>query len=262
MVMILGSHVSSPSYAHQRWHGNCQPEFEWSRNSFFFVSIEITASPATAYSRRRRAMFSNWALRSGWWPIVFFLRAVRWPSLSFLSRRRIVRRLAGVPSANSRRDHSRNDKFVHSTPSRIGSPAVNSCNKWRRFASRVGCATARGGRPPPFCGCAPPPHPLPLPDRGDPDEWFADRTPRPARYTRPRHAPAWPLRQPHTDVDPSPIATRRTAASFVRSLLNTHPCRTPCSRTSSVVRILRLKQSGKLFLTISLVAKEITSHRQ
>ena len=34
MVMILGSHVSSPSYAHQRWHGNCQPEFEWSRKIY------------------------------------------------------------------------------------------------------------------------------------------------------------------------------------------------------------------------------------
>src|SRR5215813_3662135 len=196
-------------------------------NSFFFVSIEITASPDASYSRRRYAMFSNWALRSGWCPIVFFFRAVRWPSLSFLSSRRIVRRLAGVPSANSRRDNSRNDRLVHNTPSRIGSPAVYSCNRCRRFASRVGWATARGGRPPPFCGYDPPPRPLPPPGRGGLDEWFADRTPRYAQYTRPRHAPTWPLRQPHTAVDLFPTAIQRTAASSVRSLLHTHPCRTP-----------------------------------
>src|SRR4029453_7990835 len=95
-------------------------------------------------------MFSNCALRSGWCPIVFFLRAVRRPTLSFLSNRRIVRRLAGGPNANRRLDTSRTDKVVHSTPSRIGSPAVNSCNKAPRFASRVGCATTRGGRPPFF----------------------------------------------------------------------------------------------------------------
>src|SRR5215475_7285440 len=227
MVMILGSHVSSPSYAHQRWHGNCQPEFEWSRNSFFFVSIEITASPDASYSRRRRAMFSNWALRSGWWPIVFFLRAVRWPSFSFLSSRRIVRRLAGVPSANNRRDNSRSDRLVHSTPSRIGSPAVNSSNSWRRFASRGGCATARCRRPPLFFGCAQLPHPLPPLDHGDPGEWFSDRTPKPVRCTRLRHAPVWSPLLPHTAVDPSPTATRRSAASSVRPLLNTLPCRTP-----------------------------------
>src|SRR6266851_764594 len=169
--------------------------------------MEITASPAASYSRRRRAMFSNWALRSGWWPIVFFLRAVRWPSLRFLSRRRIVRRLAGVPSANSRRDNSRNDRFVHSTPARIGSPAVNSCNSWRRWASRDGCATARGGRPPLFVGGARQPHPLHLLGRGGLDEWFSDRTPKPARCTRPRHAPAWSPRRPHSDVDLSPTAS-------------------------------------------------------
>src|SRR5712691_7428428 len=90
----------------------------------------MTASPAASYSPRRRVMFSNCALRSGWCPIVFFFRAVRRPSLSFLNARRIVRRLAGVPSANSRRDSSRSDRLVHSTPARIGSPAVNSCNSY------------------------------------------------------------------------------------------------------------------------------------
>src|SRR4029434_3374219 len=96
-------------------------------------------------------------------PSVCVLRAVRRPTLSFLSNRRIVRRLAGVPSANSRRDNSRSDKFVHSTPSRIGSPAVNSCNRVRRFASRVGCPATRGGRPPPFFGRGQlPPHTAPL----------------------------------------------------------------------------------------------------
>ena len=38
----------------------------------------------------------------------------------------MVRRLAGVPIAISRRDNSRNDRLVQSTPSRMGSPAVNS----------------------------------------------------------------------------------------------------------------------------------------
>src|SRR4030095_5062539 len=100
---------------------------------------------------------------------VFFLRAVRRPTLRFLSNRRIVRRRAGAPSATSRLDNSRSDKFVHSTPSRIGSPAGHSGNKARRFASRVGCATTRGGGPPPFFGCAPPPQPLLPRDRADPD---------------------------------------------------------------------------------------------
>src|SRR5712691_3241799 len=217
----------------------------------------MTASPAASYSPRRRVMFSNCALRSGWCPIVFFFRAVRRPILSFLISRRIVRRLAGVPSANRRRDNSRSDRFVHSTPSRIGSPAVNSCNRRRRFASRVGCATICGGRPPPFFGCAQPPHPLPPPARGGLDGWFSDRTPRPARCTRPRHAPAWPPRRLHIDGDPFPTATRRTASSSLRSLLHTLPCRTPCSRIYSVARILRLQQSGKLFLTISLGVQEI-----
>src|SRR5215813_2590943 len=222
------------------------------RSSFFFVSIEITASPVASYSRRRCAMFSNCALRSGWWPMVFFFRAVRQPICSFRSSRRMVRRLAGVPIATRRRDNSRNDRLVHSTPSRIGSPAVNSCNKWRRFSSKAGWATARGGRPPLFFGCAPPPHPLPPPTRGGLDEWFSDRTPTPVRYTPRRHAPAWPPQRPHTDGDPSPTATRRTAASSVRPRLHSRPCHTPCSRISSVGRILRLQQSGKLFLTISL----------
>ena len=44
MVMILGSHVSSPSYAHQRWHGNCQPEFEWSQ-IFKKILEELKKSP-------------------------------------------------------------------------------------------------------------------------------------------------------------------------------------------------------------------------
>jgi len=34
-------------------------------NSFFFVSMLMTGSLASKYSFRNRAMFSNWALRSG-----------------------------------------------------------------------------------------------------------------------------------------------------------------------------------------------------
>src|SRR5262249_29564525 len=197
-------------------------------------------------------MFANCALRWAWWPIVFCLRAVRRPACSFLSSRRIVRRLAGVPSANSRLDNSRSDKFVHSTPSRLGSPAVNSCNKARRFASRAGCAPTHGGRPPLLCGCTQPPHPLSPRDRVDLDEWFWGRTPRPARCIRPRHGPAWRPQRPRTDGDPFPTTTQRSAASFLRSLLNTPPCSTPCAITYCGARILQLKHAGKLFLTISL----------
>src|SRR5215471_13783565 len=167
--------------------------------------------------------------------------------------------MAGVPNANSRLDNSRSDKFVHSTPSRIGSPAVNSCNKARRFASRAGCATTHGGRPPLLCGCAQPPHPLSPRDRVDLDEWFWGRTPRPARCIRPRHGPAWRPQRPRTDGDPFPTTTQRSAASSLRSLLNTPPCSTPCAITYCGARILQLKHAGKLFLTISLAAPEVPS---
>lgn len=39
----------------------------------------------------------------------------------------MVRRLAGVPIATSRRDNSRGDKLSRSTSARPGSPAVHSC---------------------------------------------------------------------------------------------------------------------------------------
>jgi len=77
---------------------------------------------------------------------------------------------------------------------------------------------ARGGRPPLFFGCARPPHPLLPPTRGGLDGRFSDRTPRPARCTRPRHCPSLAAQRPHTDVGPSPTATRRIAASSVRHL--------------------------------------------
>jgi hypothetical protein len=108
--------------------------------------------------------------------------------------RRIVRRLAGGASANSRRDHSRNDRLSHSTPARIGSPALHSCNRWRRFGSLPGSAVRLLAmsvhpffrmRPAAASSSA-----LPPPDRGSLDEWFSDRTPRPAPCPRPRHAPA------------------------------------------------------------------------
>src|SRR5215813_362356 len=159
--------------------------------------------------------------------MVVFFRAVRQPILSLRSSRRIVRRLAGVPSANRRRDNSRSDRFVHSTPARIGSPAVNSCNKWRRFTSRVGCATVRGGRPPLFCGCVPPLHPWAPPGRGGLDGWFSGRTPRFGRCTQSRHAPAWRPRWPHIDVDLSPTATQRIVASSLQSRLYILPYRPP-----------------------------------
>ena len=215
--------------------------------------MDITASPAAAYSRRSRAMFSNWALRSGCWPIVFFFRAVRQPILSLRSSRRIVRRLAGVPSATSRRDNARSDRCVHSTPARMGSPAVNSCNKWRRLSSQVGCATVHGGAPPFFGGCVPPLHPWPPLVRGGLDRWFLGRTPKGGRCTQSRHAPAWRPQWPHIDVDLSPTATQRIVASSLQARLYIRPYRPPGCRAYTVARILQLKQAGKLFFTVSLV---------
>src|SRR5262249_33530782 len=133
----------------------------------------------------------------------------------------------GAPSANSGRDTWRSDRFVHSTPARIGSPAVNACNKWRRFTSRVGCATVRGGRPPLFCGCVPPLHPWAPPVRGGLDGWFSGRTPRFGRCTQSRHAPAWRPRWPHIDVDLSPTATQRIVASSLQSRLYILPYHPP-----------------------------------
>ena len=137
-----------------------------------------TGSPAAWYSCRRRAMFSNWALRSGWCPMVFFFRAVRRPSFSWRSNRRSVRRLAGVPSSASRRDSSRSDKFVHNTPWRIGSPAVNSSSSRCRLAIRGGHVSVNGRRPPLFFGPGRPPHPRALPTLSGPAESSSDRTPR------------------------------------------------------------------------------------
>src|SRR5215510_514031 len=94
-------------------------------------------------------------------------------------------------------------------------------------------------------------HPLLPRDRADLDEWFWGRTPTPARCTRPHHGPAWRPRWPHTDVGPFPTTTQKSAASSLRSLLNTPPCSTPCARIYPAARILHLKHVGKLFLTIS-----------
>ncbi len=41
------------------------PRWKFPSRSFFFVSTLMTGSPADSYPRRRSAMFSNWAFRSG-----------------------------------------------------------------------------------------------------------------------------------------------------------------------------------------------------
>ena len=114
------------------------------------VSMLITGSPAAKYSALSWAMFSNWALRSGWAPMDFFLRALRWPRPCFRNSLRTVRRLAGVPISRNRRLISQRDRLVHNTPSRIGSPAVNSASSARKLTNSWGCCSIAGFRPPPF----------------------------------------------------------------------------------------------------------------
>ena len=152
--------------------------------------------------------------------MVVCFRAVRHPLLSLLMSRRMGRRLAGVPSLMRRRDNSRSDRCVQRTPARIGSPAVHACNRWRRVASGL-AARRRAAGAPLFCGCAPRPHPRPPPARGDLAGEFWDRRPKPGPYPRSHHAPVARLRWPHTAVGPSPRANRRSAASSLRSLLET-----------------------------------------
>ena len=96
----------------------------------FFLCRVGSKSPhrQTPRTHTATARYFAWALRSGWCPIDFFFAARASAQSRFLNARRIVRRLAGVPSANSRRDSSPSDRLVHSTPARIGSPAVNSWN--------------------------------------------------------------------------------------------------------------------------------------
>ena len=166
--------------------------------------------------------------------------------------------LCRVARHHRRRHTACHDRLVHSTPARLGSPAVHSCHRWRRLASRGGGATARGGRPPLGFGGARPPPPLPPPDRRGLDEWLSERTPRPVRCPRSHQALAWPP----TDADPAPTANRSSAAAAVQQLLPTCPCRTPCAGASSVARILRRKPSGKFFLTIFLVQVPIEKGRK
>src|SRR5262249_11213312 len=162
----------------------------------------------------------------------------------------------GAPSANSGRDTWRSDRFVHSTPARIGSPAVNSCNKGRRFTSRVGCATVRGGRPPLFCGCVPPLHPWAPPGRGGLDGWFSGRTPRFGRCTQSRHAPAWRPRWPHIDVDLSPTATQRIVASSLQSRLYILPYHPPG------LQGLRRRQDTTAQASREVILNRILSYRR
>ncbi len=96
--------------------------------------------------------------------------------------------LAGVPNPINRRDSSRNDKLVHKTPTRIGSPAVNSCNSCRRLASSCGRESVNDLRPPLFFVSALPPSPPVLPVPSDLGELSSDRTVRRGRCTRYRHA--------------------------------------------------------------------------
>ena len=63
---------------------------------------------------------------------------------------RTVCRLAGAPSSASRRLISLRDRLVHNTPSRIGSPAVNSVRICRKRSSSCGCRSIAAFRPPPF----------------------------------------------------------------------------------------------------------------
>jgi hypothetical protein len=79
-----------------------------------------------------------------------FLAHLARSSTVFFRSLRTVDRLAGVPIAFRRRRISRRDRFVHNTPSRIGSPAVNSARSaWKLSSSRGHCAKALV-RPPPF----------------------------------------------------------------------------------------------------------------
>src|SRR6266852_1632993 len=187
----------------------------------------ITGSPAAWYSCRNRAMFSNCALRSGWCPIVFFFRAVRRPNFSFRSKRRMVRRLAGVPIATNRRNNSRSDKFVHNTPARMGSPAVNSPSSCRKLASRDGQMVVRARRPPLFFGSDPLPDLRVGPTPSSPAGWFLDRRLKAARCTRRPHVPAWPPQPRHIADGPSPTANRRTVSSSFRQRPDRHPCQPP-----------------------------------
>lgn len=83
-------------------------------------------------------------------PIDFFLRAFLWPSPCFFNNLRTVCRLAGVPVSFSRRLISQRDRLVHKTPSRIGSPAVNSARIARKLSSSWVFWSIAVFRPPPF----------------------------------------------------------------------------------------------------------------
>ena len=94
------------------------------------------------------------------------------------------------PAPTSRRDSSRSDRFVHSTPSRIGSPAVNSCSSCRRLASRDGQVAVSGRRPPPFSDPVGGRVLGRLPGPRGPVESSSDRSPAGGRCTRRRRGPS------------------------------------------------------------------------
>lgn len=77
-------------------------------------------------------------------------RAFRWPKPCFLNSLRTVCRLAEVPISAKWRLISRRDRLVHNTPSRIGSPAVNSACSLRKFSSNNGFCSLAHLRPAPF----------------------------------------------------------------------------------------------------------------
>ena len=113
----------------------------------------MTGRPAFRYSFLRRAMFSNWALRSGLrGPIVFFFNAFRLRYPCLRSNWDTTCRLTGVPNAVIRSAICRRDKFVHFTSARIGSPAVWSWSTFKKFSSRAALISINRLRPPLFFG--------------------------------------------------------------------------------------------------------------
>ena len=145
-------------------------------NSFFFVSMLITGSPAAWYSCRSRAMFSNWALRSGCCPIVFFLRAVRRPSLS------CPQQAANRPPTGGRAQREQPPRQLaqrqvgpqHADPHRIAR------REFREQLPQVGLQGGTGlrqrRRPPLFFGPGRPPDPRVLPSPAGPAESSSDRS--------------------------------------------------------------------------------------
>jgi hypothetical protein len=166
----------------------------------------------------------------------------------------MVRRLAGVPISISRRDSSRSDRFVQSTPSRIGSPAVNSASNCRKLSSSEGRVAVSGGRPPLFFGPVRQPDPRLHPSPSCLAGSFSDRTTRAGRCNRRRHARASPPRLRRTAADPSPTANHRTVSSSLRRLQSRLPCPHPREPRSNSTRrnLPDLRQIGKLCLTMSL----------